>query len=62
VRRHLDDRVIQRRARLWKAIHPHSDRPSGLWWKSGIGCGKTRCQLCHPEKYPKRIPTRQELA
>lgn len=25
------------------------------------GCGRARCQLCHPEKYPKRIPTRQEL-
>lgn len=25
------------------------------------GCGRARCQVCHPEKYPKRIPTRQEL-
>lgn len=25
------------------------------------GCGRARCQLCHPEKYPKRTPTRQEL-
>lgn len=25
------------------------------------GCTRARCQVCHPEKYPKRIPTRQEL-
>ena len=25
------------------------------------GCNKARCQLCHSEKYPKRIPTRKEL-
>lgn len=24
------------------------------------GCTRARCQVCHPEKYPKRIPTRQE--
>jgi hypothetical protein len=25
------------------------------------GCTRARCQVCHPEKYPKRKPTRQEL-
>lgn len=25
------------------------------------GCGRARCQVCHPEKFPKRIPTRKEL-
>lgn len=24
------------------------------------GCGRARCQICHPEKFPKRIPTRKE--
>lgn len=24
------------------------------------GCGRLRCQLCHPEKFPKRIPTLRE--
>lgn len=24
------------------------------------GCTRARCQVCHPEKYPKRIPTRKE--
>lgn len=28
-------------------------------WRAG-GCGKARCQVCHPEKFPKRIPTRKE--
>ena len=25
------------------------------------GCGRARCQVCHSDKYPKRIPTRKEL-
>jgi hypothetical protein len=25
-----------------------------------MGCGRSRCQLCHSDKYPKRKPTRQE--
>lgn len=25
------------------------------------GCTRARCQVCHSDKYPKRIPTRQEL-
>lgn len=25
------------------------------------GCTRARCQVCHPEKYPKRIPTRKEI-
>ena len=25
------------------------------------GCTRAACQVCHPEKFPKRIPTRQEL-
>lgn len=24
------------------------------------GCNRARCQVCHPEKYPKRKPTRKE--
>lgn len=24
------------------------------------GCGRARCQVCHPEKFPKRELTRQE--
>jgi hypothetical protein len=24
------------------------------------GCGQPRCSVCHPEKFPKRAPTRQE--
>lgn len=24
------------------------------------GCTRARCQVCHPEKYPKRKPTRKE--
>jgi hypothetical protein len=28
--------------------------------RRSVGCGRARCQVCHPEKYPKRTPTRQE--
>lgn len=28
--------------------------------RRAFSCGRVRCQVCHPEKYPKRIPTRQE--
>lgn len=40
---------------------PHRD--AGRYRKSlrCSGCGRSRCQVCHPEKYPKRIPTRQEI-
>lgn len=24
------------------------------------GCTRARCQVCHPEKFPKRKPTRKE--
>ena len=24
------------------------------------GCTRARCQVCHPEKFPRRTPTRQE--
>lgn len=24
------------------------------------GCGRARCQVCHPEKFPRRVPTLQE--
>ena len=29
-------------------------------WRCG-GCCRSRCQLCHPEKYPRRLPTRREV-
>jgi hypothetical protein len=37
--------------------------PEGRYRKTARcgGCGRARCQLCHPEKYPKRKPTRKEI-
>ena len=29
--------------------------------RRAFGCGKTRCLLCHGDKYPRREKTRQEL-
>ena len=28
--------------------------------RRAFGCGNTRCQLCHCDKYPRRVKTRQE--
>lgn len=37
-------------------------REAGRYRKTlrSCGCTRARCQACHPEKYPKRIPTRKE--
>jgi hypothetical protein len=29
--------------------------------RRAFGCGNTRCQICHGDKYPRREKTRQEL-
>lgn len=35
----------------------------GRYDKTKAGdCGNTECRLCHPEKYPRRIPTPEEVA
>ena len=52
LRQHLDSRF---------SIHERHIEP-GRFRKALRcgGCGRARCQLCHSEKYPKRIPTRKE--
>jgi hypothetical protein len=29
--------------------------------RRAFGCGNTRCQLCHGDRYPRRAKARQEL-
>lgn len=50
-----------RRVSAGRGDNPNFD--AGRYRKSlrCSGCGRSRCQVCHPEKYPKRIPTRKEL-
>lgn len=68
-RYHEEKHIIENRAHQYKQLGgyfgPQHDRyvpPAGRFRKTVrcAGCTRARCQVCHPEKYPKRIPTRQE--
>jgi hypothetical protein len=67
-RYHEELHILQTRAKKHKELQivfdtltPH-EPDVGRFRKAlkCAGCGRARCQLCHPDKYPKRIPTRQE--
>ena len=67
-RYHAEKHIIKRRIKIAQEMIGHvfgewSDpvfKP-GRYRKTHTGGNKAACQLCHPEKNPKRIPTRQEL-
>lgn len=65
-RYHEEKHIIENRAQMYKKLSGQFGQeyvPTvGRFRKSlkCLGCGRARCQLCHPEKYPKRIPTRKE--
>lgn len=68
-RYHEEKHIIGRRVQLYKqlggyeGLQPARYVPDiGKFRKSlrCSGCGRARCQVCHPEKFPKRIPTRRE--
>lgn len=60
-RYHEETRIISKRKwqaeQLWGREHHNP----GSLRKTHLGCNKASCQLCHPEKFPRRIPTRQEM-
>lgn len=69
-RYHEEKHIIERRVATYKQLGgylgPQHDKyvpDTGKFRKAlrCAGCGRSRCQLCHPEKYPKRTPTRHEL-
>ena len=69
-RYHEEKHIIDNRVRKYKEIagwlDPSDTRflpDAGRFRKSlrCAGCGRARCQVCHPEKFPKRQPTRQEI-
>jgi hypothetical protein len=61
-RYHTEKHIIARRQKERQHIYgpDHGLAEPGRLRKTHNGCNKAACQLCHPEKYPKRIPTRQE--
>jgi hypothetical protein len=59
-RYHEEQHIVARRERQYVSAHEHSPRTPGRFRKTHIGCNRASCQLCHPEKFPRRIPTRKE--
>jgi len=68
-RYHEEKHIIENRIKLYRQLNgwvdPSHDKyiPAVGKFRKAIrcaGCGKAACQLCHPEKNPKRKPTRKE--
>lgn len=68
-RYHEEHHIIENRVQLYKRLGGYVGPPDNQYvpdvgkFRKALrcsGCGRARCQLCHPEKYPKRIPTRKE--
>jgi hypothetical protein len=68
-RYHEEKHITENRVKMYKRIAGY-DGPqhavyvpdTGRFRKTlrCAGCGRARCQLCHSDKFPKRIPTRKE--
>ena len=65
----MDEKLlIAGRAKLHSRLTAWMGAPQGRFATVGryrkslrcYGCGRSRCQLCHPEKFPKRVPTLRE--
>ena len=67
-RYHAEKHIIENRAKqrrrldLAFSVSPDYAPELGRFRKTlrCSGCTRASCQVCHPEKFPKRIPTRQE--
>jgi hypothetical protein len=61
-RYHEEKHIIERRLKENRRLSAFFTSPTpGRYRKTHIGCNKAACQLCHPEKHPRRIPTRKEM-
>lgn len=60
-RYHEEKHIIERRMAEWKWLRGFTCEKPSHCRKTHNGCNKASCHLCHPDKYPKRIPTRQEI-
>ena len=59
-RYHEEQHIIERRREEARRAHGGEYHKPGRYRKTHIGCNRASCQICHPEKFPRRIPTRQE--
>ena len=59
-RYHQEKHIIERRREEARNRYGYDHGKAGRYRKTHNGCNASSCQLCHPEKYPKRIPTRKE--
>lgn len=71
-RYHEEQRLIEKRVKQYRRINawlqsagPDTNQKEiepGRYRKTlrCAGCGRSRCQICHSDKFPKRTPTRQE--
>lgn len=59
-RYHEEKHIIAKRMAEWKWLRGYDCPKPSHCRKTHNGCNKAACHLCHPEKLPKRIPTRKE--
>lgn len=64
---HDERRIAAERARVRRQHSALPDEPRvnqvGRFRKrTTLGCGQPRCCGCHSDRYPVRVPTRQEIA
>jgi hypothetical protein len=59
-RYHEEKHIIERRREEARCAYGWEPNKPGRYRKTHIGCNVAACQCCHPEKFPKRIPTRKE--
>lgn len=60
-RYHEEKHIIDKRREEARSRYGYDHGKAGRYRKTHNGCNKAGCHLCHPEKNPKRQPTRQEL-
>jgi hypothetical protein len=59
-RYHEEKHIIARRQDEALHLYGYEYGKRGRYRKTHNGCNKVSCRLCHPDKYPKRTPTKQE--
>lgn len=59
-RYHEEKHIIAKRMTECRQRYGYEHKNPSHYRKTHNGCNRAACQICHPEKFPKRIPTRKE--